>query len=89
MSQSHRSRCLAAVIGKHKFAYDVYGDTVNVASRMESHGAAGKIQVSEDTYLRLKNGNRCEPRGTVELKGRGPMLTYWLDVREPATYSRR
>jgi class 3 adenylate cyclase len=69
---------IAGVIGKKKFNYDLWGDAVNSASRMESHGVAGKIQVTEATYQRLKDKYCLEPRGTIDVKGKGEMTTYWL-----------
>lgn len=69
---------MAGVIGTHKFIYDLWGDTVNVASRMESHGEPGKIQVTEATYERLKQRYNFQERGIVALKGRGEMKSYWL-----------
>lgn len=69
---------IAGVIGKKKFNYDLWGDAVNSASRMESHGIAGKIQVTEATYQRLKDKYCFEPRGAIEVKGKGEMTTYWL-----------
>jgi len=69
---------IAGVIGKKKFTYDLWGDVVNTASRMESQGIAGKIQVTETTYERLKDRYHLEPRGTVEVKGKGIMQTFWL-----------
>jgi PAS domain S-box-containing protein len=69
---------IAGVIGKRKFAYDLWGDAVNAASRMESHGVPGRIQVTEATYQRLKDQYRFEPRGPIEVKGKGEMSTYWL-----------
>jgi len=69
---------VAGVIGKAKFQYDVWGDTVNTASRMESHGVAGRIQLSETTYHLIKDDFVCEPRGVVEVKGKGPMRTWFL-----------
>jgi class 3 adenylate cyclase len=72
---------VAGVIGTKKFIYDVWGDTVNTASRMESHGVAGGIQVTEETYRRLKHAYRLEERGTMKIKGKGEMRTYLLSGR--------
>lgn len=69
---------IAGVIGLKKFIYDLWGDAVNVASRMESHGKPGYIQVTDATYHKLQNKYLLEPRGTIEVKGRGEMMTYWL-----------
>ncbi|MFB2917591.1 MULTISPECIES: adenylate/guanylate cyclase domain-containing protein [Aerosakkonema] len=69
---------VAGVIGMKKFIYDLWGDAVNVASRMESSGIPGKIQVTSATYERLKNRYKFEKRGKVAVKGRGEMTTYWL-----------
>jgi len=69
---------IAGVIGRDKPAFDVWGDTVNLASRMESHGAAGHIQVSETTYWRLRDRFDFEPRGEIALKGMPPSQTYLL-----------
>ena len=68
---------IAGVIGKRKFVYDVWGDAVNVASRMESHGMGGKIQITRATYELIKDEFICEPRGTVNVKGKGEMEV-WL-----------
>jgi guanylate cyclase len=69
---------VAGVIGRAKFSYDLWGDTVNTASRMESHGLPGAIQVSERTYERLRGTHELRRRGTIEVKGKGPMTTYLL-----------
>ncbi|HXJ57418.1 MAG TPA: adenylate/guanylate cyclase domain-containing protein [Verrucomicrobiae bacterium] len=74
----HVGSVIAGVIGIRKFIYDVWGDTVNTASRLESHGTAGRVQVSEAVYRRLQDRFEFEPRGTIELKGRGPMAVYLL-----------
>ena len=72
---------VAGVIGSDKFSYDLWGDTVNTASRMESHGVPGCIQVTDRTYRRLRDGYRFERRGPVQVKGKGKMVTYFLVER--------
>lgn len=69
---------VAAVIGIKKFAYDVWGDTVNIASRMESQGVPGKIQVTSATYERLRDQYLFQERGAITVRGKGEMTTYWL-----------
>jgi adenylate cyclase len=69
---------VAGVIGLRKFIYDLWGDTVNIASRMESHGAPGLVHVTKDTYLLLKDVFLLEERGVISVKGKGEMETYWL-----------
>lgn len=69
---------VAGVIGKKKFIYDLWGDAVNTASRMESHGVAGQIQVTESTFNLLKDKYVFEERGAIEIKGKGEMNTYLL-----------
>jgi adenylate cyclase len=69
---------VAGVIGRSKFTYDLWGDTVNTASRMESHGVPGAIQVTERAYERLRDAYELRRRGTIEVKGKGPMTTYLL-----------
>ncbi len=69
---------VAGVIGIKKFAYDLWGDTVNVASRMETQGEPGKIQVTQAVYNVLREEFDLDPRGELEVKGRGLMPTYWL-----------
>ncbi|MGQ9865935.1 MAG: adenylate/guanylate cyclase domain-containing protein [Pseudanabaenaceae cyanobacterium] len=73
-----RGSVVAGIVGTKKIAYDLWGDTVNVASRMESQGEPGKIQVSEAVYQRLCPHYHLEKRGTIFIKGKGTMTTYWL-----------
>ena len=74
----HAGPVTAGVIGEHKFAYDLWGDTVNIASRLESHGAAGKVHVSDSVKARLDTAFRFEERGEIDLKGRGQVTTFFL-----------
>jgi adenylate cyclase len=69
---------VAGVIGRKRFLYDLWGDAVNIASRMESHGTPGRIQITEATYELVKDEFECEPRGTVAVKGKGDMETWYL-----------
>jgi len=73
---------VAGVIGRAKFSYDLWGDTVNTASRMESHGVPGEIQVTERAYERLRGRYELRRRGTIEVKGKGAMTTYLLLGRQ-------
>ncbi len=70
---------VAGVIGTTKFHYDLWGDAVNVSARMESHGVAGKIQIGHATYELIKDAFVCEARGWIEVKGKGPMQTWFLE----------
>ena len=69
---------IAGVLGTHKFVYDVWGDTVNTAKRMESYGLAGRVHVSAATRQALGDTFRFEPRGPLEVKGKGSMKTYFV-----------
>jgi adenylate cyclase len=77
----HTGPIVAGVIGTHKFAYDIWGDTVNTASRMESHSLPGRIQVSATTRSMLGDRFDFEPRGTIEIKGKGAMETFFMNAR--------
>jgi class 3 adenylate cyclase len=78
----HTGPVIAGVIGRHKFVYDVWGDTVNVASRLESHGLPGRIQVSETMYRALQHRFTFEARGLVRLRGKGPLPLFLLKGRK-------
>jgi len=81
----HTGPVVAGVICERKFAYDLWGDTVNTASRMESHGLPNQIQVSAEFYERTKDGYLYEPRGKLSIKGKGMMDTYLLEGKhQPA-----
>ncbi|MBK9249531.1 MAG: tetratricopeptide repeat protein [Ignavibacteria bacterium] len=87
----HSGEVVAGVIGKKKFAYDIWGDTVNTASRMESHGEAGKIHVSEEFMQVLSSSSlvsftsftsfHFQERGEMEIKGKGIMKTYFMETK--------
>lgn len=83
----HMGHVVAGVIGKRKFSYDLWGDAVNTAARMESHGVPGEVHVTEVVYERLRGRYRFEPRGTVDVKGKGLMQTYFLRGRVGADES--
>jgi guanylate cyclase len=75
----------AGVIGTHKFSYDLWGDTVNTASRMESEGVPGLIQISPASYELLRGEFVCEPRGPIAVKGKDAVQTYFLISRRDAS----
>jgi guanylate cyclase len=75
---------VAGVIGRRKFIYDLWGDTVNTASRMESHGVPGEIQITDRVAAALGAGFVTRQRGTIDVKGKGRMRTYFLDATSPA-----
>lgn len=74
----HTGPVVAGVIGRRKFAYDLWGDTVNIASRMEATGEPQRIQVTPELYEKLKDKFEFEHRGYIDVKGRGQIDTYWL-----------
>ena len=69
---------VAGVIGRKRFLYDLWGDAVNIASRMESHGVPGRIQITGATYELLADEFECEPRGTIAVKGKGDIEAWYL-----------
>lgn len=76
---------VAGVVGKKKFAYDIWGDTVNVASRMESNSRAGMINISENTYRKVKKYFDCQYRGEIDVKNKGMMKMYFVLERKNMT----
>jgi adenylate cyclase len=77
----HTGPVVGGVIGKNKFAYDFWGDTVNTASRMESHGLAGRVHISEETKREIADFYETEERGKIEVKGKGVLTTYFIAAR--------
>lgn len=75
---------VAGVIGTKRFLYDLWGDAVNTASRMEVHSTPGEIQITRTTYELLKDDFVCRPRGTIQVKGKGLMETWYLTGSRPA-----
>ncbi|MBN1761347.1 MAG: adenylate/guanylate cyclase domain-containing protein [Chitinispirillaceae bacterium] len=80
----HTGPVVAGIIGKKKFSYDLWGDTVNTAARMESHGEAGTIHTTGTVYEQLKENYRFESRGEIEIKGKGMLETYFLIGKKEA-----
>lgn len=78
----HTGPVVAGVVGTKKFAYDIWGDTVNIASRLESNSQPGKINVSESTYMLIKDSFDCEYRGEIEAKNKGMMKMYYVNKKK-------
>jgi class 3 adenylate cyclase len=75
----HSGPVVAGVVGHHKFAYDVWGDTVNIAARIEQAGQVGRINISADTYGHVKRHFACRYAGKVEAKNKGDLDVYWVE----------
>ena len=75
----HTGPVVAGIVGVKKFAYDIWGDTVNTASRMESNGEVGKINISQTTYTLVKDKFNCVERGKIQVKGKGEVDMYFVD----------
>ena len=75
----HSGPVVAGIVGTKKFAYDIWGDTVNIASRMESNGVPGKVNISGTTYELIKDQFTCTPRGAINVKGGGDKIMYFVE----------
>ena len=75
----HTGAVIAGVVGKNKFAYDIWGDAVNTASRMESSGIPGKVNISGSTYEKIKDHFRCTHRGKIQAKNKGEIDMYIVE----------
>jgi len=75
----HSGSVVAGIVGVKKFAYDIWGDTVNTAARMEQHGVPGKVNISHTTYELVKDKFRCEYRGELEAKNKGKLKMYFVE----------
>ncbi|HMQ06646.1 MAG TPA: adenylate/guanylate cyclase domain-containing protein [Saprospiraceae bacterium] len=75
----HTGPVVAGIVGTKKFQYDIWGDTVNIAARMESHSSAGRITISSETYEKVKHIFQCEERGNVNVKGKGEMKIFYVN----------
>jgi len=76
----HTGPVVAGIVGESKFQYDIWGDTVNIANRMESNGVPGRVNISQDTYEQLKDdpGFIFESRGKINVKGKGELQMWFV-----------
>lgn len=77
----HCGSLVAGVVGNLKFAYDIWGDTVNTASRMEQNGEINKVNISEEVYLIVSELFSCEYRGEIEVKNKGMQKMYFVNIK--------
>ena len=78
----HSGSVVAGVVGSKKFAYDIWGDTVNIAARMEAAGEAGKINISQNVYKFVKKAFICEARGKIQAKNKGEIEMYFVEKKK-------
>ncbi len=83
----HTGQVISGVVGMHKFSYDIWGDTVNTAARMETCGEPGKVNISFSTFELVKDRFLCTPRGKVKVKGKGKMEMFWVDGEQAPSES--
>ena len=80
----HSGSVVAGIVGVKKFAYDIWGDTVNVAARMEQNSEPNHINISQTTYEFVKDKFKCTYRGEIEAKNKGKLSMYFVDTQEKA-----
>ena len=80
----HTGKTVSGVVGRIKYAFDIWGDSVNIAARMEAHSEPGKINISEDTYGLVKGLFACSARGHIDVKNKGSMQMYFVETKKPA-----
>jgi class 3 adenylate cyclase len=81
----HTGNVIGGIVGLHKFAFDIWGDAVNIAARMENSGEVGRVNISSDTYERIKDLKEFTfiPRGMVQTKGKGRLQMYFVSLLDP------